>query len=134
METKPPKKEALAPRSRQLEPLKATETGLIIAKSPVIGKSPRRPKLVDPWQEARINYLDGEVARLAAGPIARRFLKEAKARYSQYRWCDCPRLRYLCWSALDIVAGQLVGRSREQLSSQGFSTTEGKSDPKYGFR
>ena len=126
-----PKKE-FRRRGRNAGILEVIQTEPNVANPTNAGKSGWL--FVDFWQEARINYLDGEVARLAAGPIARRFLKEAKARYSQYRGCDCPRLRYLCWSALDIVAGQLVGRSGEQLPSQGFSTTEGKSDPKYGFR
>jgi len=113
-----PKKEALAPQARQLEPLKATGTGLTISKSPVIGKSPRRP--ADPWLSARLNFLHGECSRLAAGPIVRRFLKEARARYKQYRGCGCPRLRYLCWSACNIVA-EPIGRPLSRAISEGSS-------------
>jgi hypothetical protein len=68
-----------------------------------------QPSITDPWIRARLNYLSAECNRLTAGPIARRFLEEAKSRYQQYRRCGCPRLRFLAWSALDIVAGQLVG-------------------------
>jgi hypothetical protein len=105
METKPPKKEDRA-RTKQLDPLEANKTEKTVSKAAAIGKSCR--SFVDHWQEARINYLDGEVTHLKAGPIARRFFEKARARYRQYTGCDCPKLRYLCWSALDIVAGQLV--------------------------
>jgi hypothetical protein len=107
METKPPKKEDRA-RTKQLDPLEANKTARTIAKSPAVGKSRR---LVDPWLPAQLNYLSGECSRLSAGPIARRFLKEARARYSQYRECGCERLRFLCWSALNIVSDQLIGRA-----------------------
>jgi hypothetical protein len=132
METEPSKKEAR--RRYSAGPPEAIKTDANVANPATDGKS---GPFVDFWQEARINYLAPEVIRLKAGPVARRFLREAKSCYIQFRRCGCPRLLYLCWSALDIVAGQLVGRaacSAEQLPSQGFSTTEGKSDPKYGFR
>jgi hypothetical protein len=76
------------------------------------------PPITDPWIRARSNYLSAECSRLAAGLIARRFLTEARARYRQYTGCGCPRLSFLAWSALDIVAGQLVGRRGERVPSQ----------------
>jgi hypothetical protein len=72
------------------------------------GSDKNRPSITDHWLEARLNFWSAECSRLGAGPIARRFLKEAKSRYQQYRRCGCPRLRYLAWSALAVVACQLV--------------------------
>src|ERR1700747_2558425 len=106
MEKHPPKKRARPSRAQSVELLKGKQTGFTIAKAAAIGK-PGRP-FVDAWIQSRIHYLAPQVTR-QAGPVARRFLKEAKSRYQQYRRCGCPRLRFLAWSALDIVAGQLVG-------------------------
>jgi hypothetical protein len=78
-------------------------------------------KLVDSWLEARINYLAFEIRRLEGGPVARLFLKKARARYRQYRRFGSAKQRYLCWSYLDHVAGQLVSRSArsdDQLNGQ----------------
>jgi hypothetical protein len=111
METKPPKKEGL-PRAQQ--PLKENKTSLNVSDPASDGKS---VPFVDPWLEARIHYLAAEVTSLKAGPIALRFLNLAKARHHQYRACGGPRLRYLAWCALDIVA-QPLGRSREQVPQQ----------------
>ena len=80
-----------------------------------------RPKLVDHWTAARINHLSAEVSRLEGGPIARLFLKMARAGYREYCCFGRPRLRELCWSYLDQVAVQLVGRearSSDQLQGQ----------------
>jgi hypothetical protein len=78
-------------------------------------------KLVDPWLEARINYLAFELRRLEGGPVARLFLKKARARYRQYRRFGSARQRYLSWGYLDQVAGQLVSSpasSNDQLQGQ----------------
>jgi hypothetical protein len=95
---------------------------LTIPKSPGVGKSPQqRAELVDPWLEARINYLAFEIRRLDGGSIARLFLKKARARYRQYRRYGSASQRYFCWSYLDQVAAQLVGCavcSSNQLPSQ----------------
>lgn len=104
MQTEPSKKRARPSREQSVELLEANELGPNVAKPPTDGKS---GPFVDFWIESRINYLAPRVTD-QAGPVARRFLREARARYHQYRACGYPRLRYLCWSALDIVADHLV--------------------------
>ncbi len=84
------------------------------------GSDKNQPSIADPWVHARLNFLSAECSRLKAGPVARRFLKEARARYRQCRGCGCPRLRFLPWSACEcsVVADQLIGRGGEQLPSE----------------
>jgi hypothetical protein len=79
-----------------------------LLNSTVDGKAPRRAKLIDPWLEARLHYLSQEVTRLAAGPIAYRFLREAK----QYARRHDPRIRVRVWQCLDVVADQLLALRR----------------------
>jgi hypothetical protein len=91
-------------------PIKPIQDCLSLPAAASVGKSPQRAELVDPWLEARINYLAFEIRRLDGGSIARLFLKKARARYRQYRRYGSARQRYLSWSYLDQVAGQLEGR------------------------
>jgi hypothetical protein len=100
--TSPPRRRALAPRAQRHGHLGSDK------------KSKSKAIVTDPWVFAQINFLDDQCSRLNAGRVALFFLKEAKSRYRQYRGCGCPRLRYLCWSARNLVANQLVGRKASE--------------------
>src|SRR4029077_8619051 len=67
----------------------------------------------DPWLWARIYHLSQECAQRDPGRIAKVFLKEAKNRYRQFTGCGCPRIRFLAWSACNIIHDHLVVRAGE---------------------
>jgi hypothetical protein len=87
-----------------------------------VGKSTPRAQFDDTWLRERIPWIAAEVTRLDGGPIARLYLKKARAAFRQFRRFGSPRQRHLCWRYLQQTAVQLAGRparSSEQLTSQG---------------
>jgi hypothetical protein len=113
METKRSPRRGARPLQAQLtEPIKQFQDNRreILPSAATIGKSTTRAKLSDQWIEKRITYLSAEVDRLDGGPIARLFLRKAKAHYRQYCRFDSARQRYLSWKYLNQAAVQLVGR------------------------
>src|SRR5258708_5183549 len=60
----------------------------------------------DPWDNARLDFLAAECARIEAGPTAYFFLRQAE----QHARRRDPRLRFRLWNCLDVVADQLLGQ------------------------
>jgi hypothetical protein len=99
---------------------KAIETNPALNKFRSTGKpADQKERFEDLWIEARFHYLAFECARLHGGSVAKFFLKEAGLRYKRYTRSGYPRLRYLCWNALNVLAGKLVCKAREQSGVSG---------------
>jgi|GEM_PF-6762275 len=94
--------------SHSAEHAKTNQDCPTLPAAPWLGKS-RHQKLGDDWLKARIHWLSSEVARTNAGPIARRLLGKARTHYRQFCAGLGDRERYLAWSCLDTLAGQLFG-------------------------
>jgi hypothetical protein len=92
-------------------PIKPVQDCLNLSNAPWLGKSSRRQKLGDDWLEARIHSLASELKRTDGGPIARRFLHKARGHFRQFCAGCGDRERYLAWDCLNVVAGQLLGRT-----------------------
>jgi hypothetical protein len=107
MDAKAPKKRGRLHAGTCESASEAIEIASRIVDPPPDGKDAPE-KFGDPWLRARINYLNHECAQRDAGRVAHLFLSEARIRYRQFFRSGCPRLRYLCWSACNVVSNQLL--------------------------
>jgi hypothetical protein len=118
-ESPPQKKEARAANPRHHGTLEVIQTTPPITEFTFgFNQAGQKERFEDSWLLARINHLNDECAQRDPGRIAKVFLKEAKNRYRQFIGCGCPRIRFLAWSACNVVHDHLIGRTGDQLSGK----------------